>query len=69
VGSIPIDAPPVRPVTDAAVLTNLADGVLMVTDAGSTGRSAASQVVDHLRQVGANLMRVAVNRLSPRGSG
>jgi non-specific protein-tyrosine kinase len=66
---IVFDTPPALPVTDAAVLSTKADGVLIVADAGKTGRGAAGQAVENLRQVGANLLGVAVNRLSPRGSG
>ncbi len=64
-----LDTPPALPVTDAAVLATVADGVLIVTDAGSTGRSAARQAVENLQQVGASLLGVVVNRLSARGSG
>jgi capsular exopolysaccharide synthesis family protein len=63
------DTPPGLPVTDAAVLATKVDGVVVVADAGKTRRSAVGQVADNLRKVGANIMGVAVNRLSPRGSG
>jgi polysaccharide biosynthesis transport protein len=63
------DTPPALAVTDAAVLSSQTDGVLIVTDAGRTRRGAARQTVENLRQVGANLMGVAMNRLSPRNLG
>jgi len=62
------DTPPALAVTDAAVLSTRTDGVLMVTDASKTRRSAARQAVEGLTKVGAKLTGVAVNRLSPRGS-
>jgi non-specific protein-tyrosine kinase len=63
------DTPPALPVTDAAVLAVQTDGVLMVADAGKTRRMVARQAVESLRNVGANLLGVVVNRLSARGSG
>lgn len=63
------DTPPALPVTDAAVLATQTDGVVMVADAGKTRRAAAGQATENLQQVGAKLLGVAVNRLSPRGSG
>jgi succinoglycan biosynthesis transport protein ExoP len=63
------DTPPALPVTDAAVLATQTDGVLVVADAGKTRRSVAQQAVENLRNVGANLLGAAVNRLSPRRSG
>jgi capsular exopolysaccharide synthesis family protein len=60
------DTPPALPVTDAAVLATQTDGVLIVTDAGKTGRASAKQAVESLRKVGGNLLGVVVNRLSAR---
>jgi non-specific protein-tyrosine kinase len=56
-----IDSPPVLPVTDAAVLAQGVDGVLLVVDAGQTRRGAAKRAVESLRQVGANLVGVVLN--------
>lgn len=63
-----IDTPPVLPVTDAAVLAQGVDGVLMVMDVGETRREAARQAVESLRQVGANVIGVVLNRV-PSGGG
>ncbi len=63
------DTPPALPVTDAVVLASQADGVLLVTDAGRTRRSAALRALENLRQVGANVVGAALNRLSARSSG
>jgi non-specific protein-tyrosine kinase len=62
------DTPPILPVTDAAVLAPQTDGVLVVTQAGRTRQGAARQAVENLRQVGANLLGVALNQVS-RGRG
>jgi Mrp family chromosome partitioning ATPase len=64
-----LDCPPVLPVTDSAVLAQSVDGVLLVVDAGSTRRGAAQQAVDELKQVGANLIGVALNKVSARTGG
>ena len=59
-----IDSPPVLPVTDAAVLAQNVDGVLLVVDAGETRRGIAQHAVESLRQVGANVIGVVLNRVS-----
>jgi Mrp family chromosome partitioning ATPase len=63
------DTPPVLPVTDAAVLAPQVDGVLLVTEAGQTRRTAVRRAVDKLRTVGAHLLGVALNRVPGRGRG
>lgn len=62
-----LDAPPVMAVADAQILGRQVEGVLLVIDARSTSRAAASRAADALRQVGANLLGAVVNRLD-RGS-
>lgn len=65
---IVFDSPPSLAVADASVLATQADGVLMVADAGHTRRKMANEAVERFRQVGANLLGVALNRLkSGRG--
>ncbi len=62
------DSPPSLAVTDASVLATQTDGVLLVADVGRTRKSFARQGVERLRQVGANLVGVVLNRLrSGRG--
>ncbi len=64
-----IDSPPVLPVTDAAVLAQEVDGVLLVIDAGETRREVAQRATESLRQVGAHVIGVVLNRVSTgRGS-
>lgn len=64
-----IDSPPVLPVTDAAVLAGEVDGVLLVVDAGETRREVVQRAAESLRQVGAHLIGVVLNRVSARRSG
>jgi len=60
------DAPPVLSVTDAVVLALQADGVLLVVEAGRTRRTAARNAVDQLGRVGAKVLGVVLNGVSPR---
>jgi tyrosine-protein kinase Etk/Wzc len=56
-----VDTPPVLAVTDAVVLSQRVDGVLLVVRAGVTKMAAAKQAVDQLRFVGANTIGVVLN--------
>jgi len=56
-----LDVPPVLPVTDAAVLSSRAEGVLMVATAGSTSGKHLTRSVELLRQVGAPLIGTVLN--------
>ena len=58
-----IDAPPLLPVTDALVLSPLADGVLMVIDYGSTRIGEAIQGKTQLDQSGARILGVVMNKI------
>ena len=63
------DSPPSLAVTDASVLATQTDGVLIVADAGRTRRGSAEQAAGRLRQLGANLLGVVLNRLGSSGGG
>ena len=63
-----IDSPPVLLVTDAVVLAQKADGVLLVLNAGQTRREAAARAVESLHRVGANVIGVVLNAV-PAGRG
>jgi non-specific protein-tyrosine kinase len=56
-----IDSPPVLPVADAAILTSLVDGVILVVRAGQTRQRAVQQAVKSLRQAGAQLIGIVLN--------
>lgn len=57
-----IDAPPVLAVTDAAVLSRLADGVVLVLAAKETKKEAARKVKQALEKVGANILGVLLTK-------
>lgn len=67
--AVVVDSPPVLIGADAAVLGQMADGVLLVVNAGETRRDAARQAVESLRQVGANVIGVVLNRVPSRRGG
>ena len=56
-----IDAPPLLPVTDAAVLSAESDGAILVVRHGSTTRDEVEASVGRLDSVGARLVGVIVN--------
>jgi len=59
-----IDAPPVLPVTDATVLAQRVDGVLVVVRDRQTKVAAVKQTVEQLRRVGANVIGLVVNDIA-----
>ncbi|MFI5177693.1 MAG: GumC family protein [Vicinamibacterales bacterium] len=59
-----IDAPPVMPVTDAAVLAHLTGGVLFVVGAEMTPRRAAVQAIEQLRSAHAKFVGAVLNRVN-----
>lgn len=63
-----IDTPPLLPVTDAALASAAADGVVVVVRWGKTHRSQVSGAVESLRQVDARILGSVLNqrRLSRR---
>lgn len=62
-----IDAPPLLPVTDAALLSAQADGALLIVRHGRTTRDQLDQAVDRLLQVGATPVGVVMNWTPARG--
>lgn len=65
--AVVIDAPPLLPVTDAAVLSQHVGGVVMVVGAQKLRRQDLEKSLSALEMVGANLLGVILNRLPSRG--
>lgn len=63
------DSPPTLAVTDAAVLARQMDGVLIVVESGKTREAAAKRAAQGLAKVNANVLGIAVNRISYRLAG
>jgi succinoglycan biosynthesis transport protein ExoP len=64
-----IDSPPVLAVTDAAVLSTVADGVILVVDAARSKRRDLRRAREAIEGVGGRILGIVVNRLDKRGSG
>ncbi len=58
------DSPPMLAVTDAAVIASMVDGALLVIEASTTRREAIRRAKENLNKVGANILGVALNKLS-----
>jgi capsular exopolysaccharide synthesis family protein len=61
-----LDAPPVLPVTDPAVLTRLADGCLLVISHGKTMDTELSDALDTIQAVSGRVLGVIFNRVPRR---
>lgn len=61
-----IDAPPLLPVTDAAILGTQVDGVVVVVSAGRTLDHQLETAVRNLQEVHAAILGVVMNKLSAR---
>lgn len=61
---IVIDAPPVMPVTDAAVLAHACGGVLFVVGSEMTPRQTAVAAIEQLRGAGARFVGAVLNRVN-----
>jgi polysaccharide biosynthesis transport protein len=56
-----IDTPPLLAAADAAILSTLANGVILVLRAGATENAAAQQAVQQLHAVGARIVGAVLN--------
>lgn len=63
-----IDAPPLLPVTDAAILTTIAGGALVVVGAGVVHKEHLRRALDALDAVNGNTLGLVLNRI-PKGDG
>jgi len=66
---IVVDAPPLLPVTDAALLARQADGAILVVRHGKVTRDQVLVAMDRLEQVGASLVGAVVNMLPTKRAG
>ena len=63
------DSPPLLPVTDAAVLGKLTEGVLLVSGAGLVSRDQLRDSIEMLSTVGARMFGIVLNRAPRRDGG
>ncbi len=64
-----LDATPLLPVTDGAVISSVSDGAVLVVRHGSTTRDQLERAVDALRQVDARLLGAVFNFVPARSGG
>jgi succinoglycan biosynthesis transport protein ExoP len=62
-----VDSPPLLPVTDAVILSRMADATLLVVAAGETKRSHVEEAADMLNQVDATRVSVILNEVEVGG--
>jgi succinoglycan biosynthesis transport protein ExoP len=61
-----LDSPPLLPVTDAVVLSNLAGGALVVVGVDRIHRPQLQQSLESLETAGAHLFGVVMNKIARR---
>jgi len=59
-----IDTPPVLAMADTAVLSPLADGVVLVVAAETSSRPAVQRAIDQLRSVNGRMLGVILNKVN-----
>lgn len=62
-----IDAPPLLPVTDGAVLAHQADGALLVISLGKTTYDLLDKAIDTLNKAGGRALGIVLNKAPLRG--
>lgn len=63
-----IDAPPLLPVTDAAVLSRVADGAIIVVNAGKTTQDELGRAIDNMRKAKGHVFGTILNRVPTSGA-
>jgi capsular exopolysaccharide synthesis family protein len=64
-----LDTPPLLPVTDAAVLSQVVDGCILVVTYGLTSYEMAHRAKESLQKVGAKILGTVINNIPTRGHG
>ena len=63
-----IDAPPLLPVTDAAILARRFDGCLVVVGAGETTSDELNKAVSTVKSIDGDVLGVVLNRIPTTGA-
>ncbi|WP_179546324.1 polysaccharide biosynthesis tyrosine autokinase [Herbiconiux flava] len=64
-----IDAPPLIPVTDAAILSHNTDGALIVASMGKTSYEGMNKALQNLKRANGRPLGIILNRVPRRGAG
>ena len=62
-----IDAPPLLPVTDAAVLSTVTSGTVVIIGAGDTTREQLSRSLSTVQAVNGRVLGLVLNKVATRG--
>ena len=62
-----VDAPPLLPVTDAAVLSKLTGGAIVIAAAGRTKRQELASALRSLDHIGSNVLGIVMTMLPTKG--
>lgn len=62
-----LDSPPINAVTDAAILSSITDGTIIVAAAGEVITDMLVRAKEQLDQVSANILGVVLNRVPTKG--
>jgi len=64
-----IDTPPILAASDATILANHVDGIVMVAVSGKSRLPSIARAVERVQSVGGNLLGLVINRLTARSGG
>ena len=64
-----IDAPPLLPVTDAAIMSTMVDGSILVTGSGVVTKDQLDHALDTLENVSGKLLGLVINRIPKSRTG
>lgn len=64
-----IDCPPLGNVIDAAVVSSVTDGAILILESGSINRKFAAEVKNQLLRSGCKVLGVVLNKVDVRGKG
>jgi Mrp family chromosome partitioning ATPase len=62
-----IDSAPLLPVTDAAILSKLAGGIVLVVAVGKTTKPQLSAALGHVESVGGRVLGFIMNKIPTKG--
>lgn len=63
-----VDAPPLLPVTDAAILTRISDGAIVVVRSGETTEDELGKALGNMERVNGHVLGVILNRVPTSGA-
>ena len=64
-----IDSPPILPLTDATILSNLVDGIIMIVECEGTSRAALNRACRVMEHSGGKILGTVFNKVDSRRDG